>query len=249
MPMLGSVRTAMPSSENGSSSATLSCLATSSAATWPATRGSRTANSSPPSRATVSAAPQRLAQPDPHLSDQMVADLVAERVVHLLESIEIQQQYRRMTALAARGEQRLSDAVLQKQSIWQTRERIVGGLVPVLLGLGAQSARGARDDPHEHGPQQQQPAHEQKHEAASLACDPRRDRRIRHVQLKLTGWRSNARGSERNVDLEQTAEAAIVCVLSLVERRDLRCDPAHKRGRELIRHGEALAHEIGRAHV
>ena len=56
---------------------------------------SSTANSSPPSRAIVSAVAQHALQPPAHLDQQAVAVVVAERVVDLLELVEVHHEQRR----------------------------------------------------------------------------------------------------------------------------------------------------------
>ena len=53
----------------------------------------RIPNSSPPSRATVSALAQRGAERAADLPEQVVALIVSERVVDLLEAVEINQQH------------------------------------------------------------------------------------------------------------------------------------------------------------
>ena len=55
---------------------------------------STTANSSPPSRAQRVAGLQRLLQPRPDLRQHLVAGVMAERVVELLEAVEVDQQQR-----------------------------------------------------------------------------------------------------------------------------------------------------------
>ena len=55
---------------------------------------STTANSSPPSRASVSPGLQRLLQPRADLAQHLVPGVMAERVVELLEAVEVDQQQR-----------------------------------------------------------------------------------------------------------------------------------------------------------
>ena len=56
------------------------------------------ANSSPPSRATVSALRSGCCRRGPDLGQQQVADVVAERVVDVLEAIEVEQQHGHLPA-------------------------------------------------------------------------------------------------------------------------------------------------------
>ena len=51
-----------------------------------------TANSSPPSRATVTVGANRLTQAHPHLLEQLIAELMTEGIVDLLEAVEIEHE-------------------------------------------------------------------------------------------------------------------------------------------------------------
>ena len=72
------------------------------------------------------------------LHQQQVADVVAERVVDLLEAVEVEQQQRQRLAGARRGAQRLGQAVLEQQAVGQPGQRVVHRLMaqPALLRLG-----------------------------------------------------------------------------------------------------------------
>ena len=63
---------------------------------------SRMPNSSPPRRATVSRVAQRRLQPRAELLQQQVAAVVPERVVDLLEAVEVHEQHRDLAALVVR---------------------------------------------------------------------------------------------------------------------------------------------------
>ena len=80
------------------------------------------------------------AQPLRHLTQQLVAGRVAERVVDLLEAVEIDQQQREALAVAALARERVLDAVAQQHAVGETGERIVmrhvGDLVGAALALG-----------------------------------------------------------------------------------------------------------------
>ncbi len=86
-----------------------------------------------------------------HLLEDIVADLMAEGVVDLLEPIEIHHQQGEGAAAAARRADPLLEAVLQQQAVRQVREGVVkrlvfdGGLLVFGRGDVAQRAR------HPHG--------------------------------------------------------------------------------------------------
>ena len=89
-----------------------------------AASSTRTANSSPPSRATLSIS--RTARPDA-LADrdqQPVADGVAAQVVDGLEVVEVQEQQRDGLTVPVAG-QRVRDAVDEQRPIGETREAVV----------------------------------------------------------------------------------------------------------------------------
>ena len=54
-------------------------------------------------------------------AQQLVADLVAERVVDGLEVVEVDEQHRDALAAAARVGQRVADAVLEERAVRQAR--------------------------------------------------------------------------------------------------------------------------------
>ena len=107
-----------------------------------------TANSSPPSRAMRSGAGSSGAQAPADLHEQLVAERVAERVVHFLEAVEVDQQDRdrvarpRAARRAARG----------RASGSAGRERVVGGERDRAIELAGAVALQQRDQ------------HEQRHE-------------------------------------------------------------------------------------
>ena len=84
----------MPSTRAAASKRCRSAGAVSIAPSESRPRGSTTANSSPPSRATASLAAQPRGRRARDLAQQLVAGVVAERVVDLLEAVEVDQQHR-----------------------------------------------------------------------------------------------------------------------------------------------------------
>ena len=91
----------MPPTANDSSSAARrrrpAVLADASSPGW-----RMTANSSPPSRASVSSLRSSVLEARADLAQHLVAGVVAERVVELLEAVEVDQQQRELVALLVR---------------------------------------------------------------------------------------------------------------------------------------------------
>ena len=81
------------------------------------------------------------------MDQEQVAEMVAERVVDLLEAIEVEQQQRQRFAVAGRRAQRLGQAVVEQHAIGQAGQGIVHRLVaqPVLLSLGGGDVAHDRD--------------------------------------------------------------------------------------------------------
>ena len=99
------------------------------------------------------------AQPIADLGDQPVAGIVAERVVDLLEAVEIEHQQRDLLAGAAIAGQRLIEPVLEQGAIGEPGELIVqrlmlGGLLTILQLLHEIEERAieeGHDQNHGHG--------------------------------------------------------------------------------------------------
>ena len=103
-----------------------SCSVTSAARSG-ATLPSRTANSSPPSRATASVPRTRCLQRRGHELEQVVAGLVAEGVVNGLEAVEVHEQERRLLAVAPTARDLATELLLETPPVPQIGERIVVG--------------------------------------------------------------------------------------------------------------------------
>ena len=98
--------------------------------------GSSSPNSSPPSRATVSDARSAPCSRAPTSLEQLVAGRVAERVVDLLEAIEVHHQRPRAACRRRSAwRDRLLDPVAEEHPVRQAGERVVQRLVLVQLGL------------------------------------------------------------------------------------------------------------------
>ena len=93
------------------------------------------ANSSPPTRATVSVSRTQWRSRAGHHLEQLVADRMAERVVDALEAVEIEIEHRELVAAADAG-QRLGEPLAEQHAVGQIGQRVVARHMRDLL-LGA----------------------------------------------------------------------------------------------------------------
>jgi hypothetical protein len=91
-----------------------------------------------------------------HVAEQAVAVVVAERVVDLLEAIDVEQHERRLLPVALCGQNRLLNPVSVERPVRQPRELVVVGTAFDLLHLAPQPHRDAAQDRCERDEQQQQ---------------------------------------------------------------------------------------------
>ena len=89
----------------------------------------RTANSSPPKRATVSLGRSSAAQARADRAQQLVAGVVAERVVDDLEVVEVEEEQREAAAPRRRRAERVAEAVEQQRAVREAGERVVQRVV------------------------------------------------------------------------------------------------------------------------
>ena len=95
----------------------------------------RHANSSPPRRAIESTGAHDAPQALGDLGQKLIARGVAERVVDLLETIEIHQQQRELAAVTGRDFDRAIDVLTEQHSVREPRQRVVHRLMAVQLSL------------------------------------------------------------------------------------------------------------------
>ena len=117
------------------------------------------------------------------LGQEVVTVLVAEGVVYLFESIEIDDGDRGRTRAAVRSECRHGAAVEQRP-VRKVGERVVLGEEGVPRHLPAQAAAGGRRDDQEHQVEQCQADGEIPVEVVEVGGDVRVDRRVRQVDLE-----------------------------------------------------------------
>ena len=115
----------------GPSSSSSVRRATATASSGPAMSGSRSANSSPPRRATRSAGRVDALRRSADALEQDVAVVVAERVVDLLEAVEVHQQHADLAAAQLGGREGAAHALVQLRAVGQAGERVVVGLMGV----------------------------------------------------------------------------------------------------------------------
>ena len=101
------------------------------------------ANSSPPSRATRSSPRMTRLKPLRDVEDELVADMVAERVVDVLEVIEVDIEHRRRKAAAAHLDDGLFEPLAEIDAVGQAADRIVQRQMAQLPLAGGDRCRGA----------------------------------------------------------------------------------------------------------
>ena len=91
------------------------------------------------------AAPQHGFEPGADRAEELIAGGVAERVVDLLEAVEVDEQHARHTEVAAGARHHLFDAVEHERAVRETGERVVQGLVADLVDQAGVAHRGRRE--------------------------------------------------------------------------------------------------------
>ena len=119
-----------------------------------------------------------LAQALGDLAQQHVALVVAERVVDLLEAVEVDQQ-QRVERPRALGEPRSARAPAARSAA-----RFGSPVRSSSLACRVRRREAAGDEPEDADPQHQQPEREQRREHPRVARDPGGDRRVREVDLE-----------------------------------------------------------------
>jgi hypothetical protein len=145
------------------------------------------------------AAPQRATEPLGDLDQQRVAVVVAERVVDLLEAIEVDQQHRGRVVAA----QVALGTPVQQSAVGEAGQRVVERLV-------AETARGAGDDPEQRREEEHEPATEHDHEREDVLADLAGDRLVAHVDLQHAVRLARGHEPHRHVDLERLLAGAVV---------------------------------------
>ena len=166
---------------------------------------------------------QSTAQPRFDLTKELVPVPVPERVVDLLEAVDVDHQSSDAIAAPGGSEQRLPATVEVKRAIRQPGQTIVEGEVLRLRCVTPHAFGRTRNDRKERCPEEPDARQQEQGERAKVVSDRRRDRRVRHVQLEDSAH-ATVRGAQRDVHLEQSPEAMVLDVLGLLEVRDVRDD-------------------------
>ena len=249
--MLASVSSTSSSTSNGSRSAFESTSASWTAAVASETRGKSTPNSSPPSLATVSLSRRAPRSRGPSAAEQEVAALVPERVVHVLEAVEVDEHHGSLGLVALAGQQRLVDAVAKQRAVRQPGEAVVEGLVTIHLGLVAQPLRRPGDDAEQGGVEEPEPGEQEQIGGTRVARYRGGDRLVREVHLERARGLRIPLEAERNVDLERLAElqVALVDVLRVVEVADVGAHLSRECLVEVVRRREPPSDRVLRVRV
>ena len=133
---------------------------------------------------------ERVARPE-HLGERRgdvpqvgVAVVVAERVVHFLEAVEVDDRDPDRFARPARRRDRVRDAVAEQRAVRQAGEEIVQRHVLVGRGAAPQPAGHRPADPAQRQPQRDQAERDQDLHRAVRRRERVRDRRVRQVDLE-----------------------------------------------------------------
>ena len=124
-PRLAVTCSSWPSSMNGSPSARISFSAMRAASVAPATLHDHHLELVAAHARHGVVVAQRGAQPARDLLQQLVADVVAQRIVDELEAVEVDEQHRHLLVEALRLRQRLGEAIHQHRAVGQAGERVV----------------------------------------------------------------------------------------------------------------------------
>ena len=139
MPTLACTMNSRPATVNGVRIAEQTRAATEATSSTPEASSRRMANSSPPMRATVSPGRTHELRRSAAAIKHFVAARVAERVVHVLEAVEIAQQHGNPAGWRGAPREGVLDAVTEEHPVRQLGQRVVKGEMDELDLVGSQS--------------------------------------------------------------------------------------------------------------
>jgi hypothetical protein len=147
---------------------------------------------------------------------------MAERVVDLLEAVEVHDHHGRGHVVAARRRERLADAVVEERAVGEVRERVVERLVLVDLRLVPERLRRAGDDPEQDAVEHGEPQEDQERVVLGPIADAGLDPRVGDRDLDGTRRPPERLQPERDVDGQVAA-------------RTVRDHPAAQRETDVVR--------------
>ena len=207
MPMLASTSSARPATTNGSFSASRTRSTIGSTALRSRTFGSRSANSSPPRRATVS--PPRQSEPS-RLAVRSItrSPLKCPRA----SLISLKRSRSSITTATQPSFSRASSAfsvmLLNTPRLGRPGERVVQRLVLLLGGLALEAAGSMGHDSHDCQRQKAEPGCEDEPELVPVARQGRRHRFVRRSDLERPMRRAARAGPQWDVGLHQPVGGA-----------------------------------------
>jgi hypothetical protein len=138
------------------------------------------------------------------LHEQLVAARMPERVVDLLEAIEVHDHHGDPDVLTAGNGEGLPDPVVEERSVRQVGERVVERLMLVDVGLLAQRVGGAGDDPEEDGVEHGEAEEDEQRHVARIPADAGFgfDRRVGKRELDRALGVTAPAEPQRHVDVE-----------------------------------------------
>ena len=166
--------------------------------------------------------------------------MVPQRVVHVLEAVEVHEHHDAHLVLAPDARHRALDQALEHRAVGEPGEAVGERLLLLLRRLAAQSLRGAGDHADERAPEQEQPDHEHDVERVRLALDLRGDGAVRQGQLERAAHLSVlAPEPERDEHLEHATQRGARRGRIVTRVRHLRDRRAVERGLDLRRRRKA----------
>ena len=175
-------------------------------------------------------------QPRPDPLKQEVAVVVAERVVDVLEAVEVHEHDHAHLVPAPDPGHRALEDVLEHGPVWQAGEPVGQRLLLLLRRLAAKALRRAGHDPDERAPEQEQPEPEHHVHRVRIALDLRGDPAVGHRQLeRADDRRARAAEPHRDEHVEDTTERRVLRRCIPAQVADLGDRPTVQRGLRLGR--------------
>ena len=135
------------------------------------------------------------------LLEHQVAAVVAERVVDLLEAVEVHEQHGDSAAGPCAGAQRVVEPVEEERAVGEAGQVVVEREPLVLLRLATELARRARYEAEDADPEKQEAAADEGVRRAYVGRDRALDRRVRQVELERTEHVAVVSESKRDAHL------------------------------------------------
>ena len=158
--------------------------------------------------------------------------MVAERVVDLLEAVEVHQHDGGVLAAPGCGGHGLLRAVVEERAVGEIGEGVMERLVLAVDRLPVETARRAVHDGKEQRPEQSQPREQQDVEACRVPLDRGGDRLVRKIDLERAHRLLNLAEGDGDIDLEEPSQPGVARLARLGLVVDLGRGAPRERGDE-----------------